>query len=256
MKEKSLEKKNKYQMVADIKSISFIMPAYNEVNTIREILKKIEDVELGLKKEVIIVDDCSNDGTREIIEKLPHNYKKIYQSVNMGKGAAIRTGIAAATGDVIIFQDADLEYDPEDIKEMLKPILKGEADVVFGSRFLSRGTSRVLFFWHMVGNKILTLLTNMVTNLTLSDMETCYKLFKREIIKNITIEENRFGIEPEITIKMSQIKCRIYEVGISYYGRGYEEGKKICWKDGLAALICIIKYGFLKIISNKREFPD
>lgn len=240
-------------MVKDIKSISFIIPTYNEASTIKEILRKIENVDLGLKKEIIIVDDCSNDGTREIIEKLPNNYKKIYQSINMGKGAAIRLGIAESTGDLIIFQDADLEYDPEDIKEMLKPFFKGEADVVYGSRFLSHGILRVLFFWHMVGNKLLTLLTNMVANLTLSDMETCYKLFKKEIIKSITIEENRFGVEPEITIKISQMKCRIYEVGISYYGRGYDEGKKICWKDGFAALKCIFKYGLLRRILKGRS---
>jgi len=235
-----------YNLMKNIKTISFIIPVYNEAATLKDLLKKVEEVDLGLEKEIILVDDCSTDGTREVIEGLPRHFKKIYQKVNMGKGAAIRTGVEAATGDLVIFQDADLEYDPNDIKEMLKPIFSGNADVVYGSRFVTHSCRRVLFFWHMLGNTVLTLLCNMVTNLNLSDMETCYKLFKRDIIKNIKIEENRFGMEPEITIKIAKMKCHIYEVGISYYGRGYEEGKKIGWKDGIAALKCIFKYGIVR----------
>jgi len=231
-----------------IKTISFIVPIYNEMHTLEVILNKVENVELGLKKEIILIDDCSTDGSRSFVENLPNHYTKIYQGKNMGKGAAIREGIKAATGDLVIIQDADLEYNPEDIKKMLKPILSGDADIVYGSRFISQEPCRALFFWHMVGNKFLTLLTNIVSNITLSDMETCYKLFKREVIKNIKIEENRFGFEPEITIKTSEMNYRIYEVGISYYGRGYKQGKKIGWRDGVEALKCIAKYGIIRRI--------
>lgn len=234
-----------------IRAITFIVPVYNERDTLLYILKKIEDTDLGLKKEIIIVDDCSNDGTRELIEGLDGDFVKLYHQKNQGKGAAIRTAVKSATGDLVIVQDADLEYDPEDIKAMLVPILKSGADVVYGSRFLPVGPSRVLFFWHMVGNKVLTLLTNMVSNINLTDMETCYKLFKREVIMAIPIEENRFGFEPEITIKLCQRGAILYEVGISYHGRTYAEGKKIGWRDGFHALRCIFKYGITRRLISK-----
>ena len=238
------------------RSISFVIPVYNEKNTIKPILDKIEKVDLGLEKEIIIIDDGSNDGSRRVIETLSGDYLKIFHDFNKGKGAALRSGIKAASGDLIIIQDADLEYDPEDIKNLLQPILDGKADVVYGSRFLSYGARRVLFFWHMLGNKFLTLLTNTITNFTFTDIETCYKLFKSNILKNISIEENRFGFEPEITIKISQMNCRIYEVGISYFGRGYDQGKKIGWIDGVEALKCIIKYGIIRRLFNKEPFLE
>ena len=228
--------------------LSIIIPCFNEINTIDSILEAIKNSPYN-DKEIIIVDDFSTDGTREKLKNEIESKvdKIIYHSFNQGKGAALRSGIKEATGDVVIIQDADLEYDPNEYEKLVEPIKQSKADVVYGSRFLSGDAHRVLYFWHRVGNGFLTLLSNMFTNLNLTDMETCYKVFKREIIQNIEIEENRFGFEPEITAKLSKIKgIRIYEVGISYYGRTYEEGKKINWKDGFSALRCIIKYNLFR----------
>ena len=233
----------------EIKKLSIIIPCYNEYKTIESIVNKVLSVNLdNVEKEIIIIDDGSQDQTIQILkEKIePKVTKVIYKQKNEGKGAAIRTGFENATGDYIIIQDADLEYDPNEYPKLLKPILDGFADVVYGTRFAGGQPHRVLFYWHSKGNQFLTNLSNMFNNINLSDMETCYKLFKREILNKIKIEENRFGIEPEITAKVARLKCRIYEVGISYYGRTYEEGKKINWKDGLRALYVILKYGIFK----------
>ena len=227
--------------------ISIIIPCYNEVNTIEDIINAVRKIHYD-NKEIILIDDFSNDGTRELIRKGIETKvdKVIYHNKNMGKGAAIRSSMKTVTGDIVVIQDADLEYDPEEIHKIIGPILNGRADVVYGSRFVGATPHRVLYFWHLIGNKLLTILSNMFTNITLTDMETCYKAFKREIIQSITIEENRFGFEPEITAKVAKMNCRIYEVGISYYGRTYEEGKKIMWKDGISALRCIIKYNLFR----------
>lgn len=235
-------------------TLSILIPAYNEARTIHEILDKVLAVQLlnDLQKEIVIVNDCSKDDTQKVVEKYfeskPHVKCNLYeQPFNQGKGAAIRKAIELATGDYLIVQDADLEYDPEEYNILLKPILNNVADVVYGSRFIGGKPHRILFFWHSIGNKLLTTLSNMFTNLNLTDMETCYKLFRAEIIKNIHLTENRFGFEPEVTAKLSRVpRLRIYEVGISYYGRTYEDGKKIGWKDGFRAIYCILKYGLFK----------
>ncbi len=232
--------------------LSIVIPVYNEVKTLEEILTRVSASPVD--KEILLVDDCSTDGTRDIlktIEKLS-TCRVFYHERNQGKGAALRTGISHATGDVVIIQDADLEYDPAEYPKLLQPILDGKADVVYGSRFAGGESHRVLYFWHMMGNRFLTLMSNMFTNLNLTDMETCYKLFKREVIQSVEIEEDRFGFEPEITAKIAARRCRIYEVGISYAGRTYEEGKKIGWKDGVRAIWCILKYR-IKTAGIRRE---
>ena len=238
-----------------INKLSIIIPAYNEGRTIHFILDKVKTVTLinNIAKEVIIVNDHSTDNTEEAIRGYINqnpelDIKYYFHEVNQGKGAALHTGISKATGEYLIIQDADLEYDPNEFNDLLKPVVNGFADVVFGSRFMGGNPHRILFFWHTIGNKFLTTLSNMCTNLNLTDMETCYKLFNTQIIQGIALKEQRFGFEPEVTTKISRVhKIRIYEVGISYYGRTYEEGKKIGWKDGFRAIYCILKYGMFKI---------
>lgn len=223
--------------------LSVIIPCYNELGTIGKVVEAVKASPVK-NCEIIIVDDCSKDGTRELLKSKiePHVDKVIYQPKNNGKGAALRAGIAAATGDIVIVQDADLEYDPQEYSLVIDPIINDQADVVFGSRFQGGRPHRVVYYWHMVGNKFLTTLSNMLANINLTDMETCYKAFRTEIVQSITLKENRFGFEPEITAKVAKKGCRIYEVGISYYGRTYKEGKKINWKDGFRAIYCIIRY--------------
>jgi glycosyltransferase involved in cell wall biosynthesis len=236
------------------KLLSIVIPAYNEAATIHLILNKVKDVQLigGLQKEVIIVNDCSKDATEDAVKSYidanPElHIEYIKHDVNKGKGAALHTGIKHAKGDLLIIQDADLEYDPEEYNLLLKPVLAGDADVVYGSRFMGGKPHRILFFWHTVGNKFLTFLSNALSNLNLTDMETCYKLFRTETIQSLDLREKRFGFEPEVTQKIARIKgIRIYEVGISYYGRTYAEGKKIGWRDGFRAIYCIMKYGLFR----------
>jgi glycosyltransferase involved in cell wall biosynthesis len=235
-----------------MKKLSIIIPVYNEANTVHLLLNKVKEVTLtnGIAKEVIIVNDCSTDNTKEAIETYIHNNPELQiqffnHEKNKGKGAALHTGISKATGEYTVIQDADLEYNPEEFNILLQPVLDGFADVVYGSRFMGGNAHRVLFFWHTIGNKFLTFLSNMFTNLNLTDMETCYKLFNTTMLQSLQLKEKRFGFEPEVTAKIAKIpKVRIYEVGISYYGRTYEEGKKINWKDGFHALYCIVRYKF------------
>lgn len=223
--------------------LSVVIPCYNEVKTIQDVVIAVQNSSIE-NLEIIIVDDYSTDGTRELLQSEIESQVALvaYHSENLGKGAALNTGFSLVTGDIAIVQDADLEYDPQEYSSMIQPILDGKADVVFGSRFMGANPHRVVYYWHMVGNKFLTMLSNMLTNINLTDMETCYKAFKSEIIRSIKIEESRFGVEPELTAKVAKMNCRIYEVGISYYGRTYQEGKKIGWRDGFKAIFCILKY--------------
>jgi glycosyltransferase involved in cell wall biosynthesis len=233
--------------------LSVVMPVYNERDTVREVVSRVLAVPLDI--ELLCVDDGSNDGSREILVELQASHPQIevhLQPVNMGKGAALRRGIQAAIGDFVIIQDADLEYDPAEYPTLLEPLIQGKADVVYGSRFLGGGPHRVLYFWHSVGNSLLTLLSNALTNMNMTDMETCYKVFRREIIQSIPLEEDRFGFEPEVTVKVAKRRLRVYEVGISYSGRTYAEGKKIGWKDGFRALWCLAKYTLKEPVLNPK----
>jgi glycosyltransferase involved in cell wall biosynthesis len=239
------------------KTLSVVIPVFNEEQTVEHLVETVLGVPLPLEKELVIVDDCSRDNTAAIVGRLKEKHPsiRVFQNEkNRGKGFSVRRGIEEASGDIIIIQDADLEYDPHEYPKLLTPILQGKADVVYGSRFITSEPRRVLYFWHYVGNKILTLFSNMVSNLNLSDMETCYKMFRAPVIKNIAIKENRFGLEPEITFKLSRIKgLRIYEVGISYHGRTYDEGKKINWKDGVRAFYVLLKNKFGYMIRKDRH---
>jgi len=237
--------------------LSIVIPCYNERNTIQDIVSAVKAAPVA-EMEIIVVDDCSTDGTRDLLRSsiAAQVDKVVFHEVNQGKGAALRTGFKHATGDVVIVQDADLEYDPQEYPLLMEPIIKNRADVVFGSRFLGGQPHRVVYFWHYVGNNVLTLLSNMFTNINLTDMETCYKMFRREVISSIEIEENRFGFEPEITAKVARGGWRIYEVGISYYGRTYAEGKKIGWRDGFRAIYAIVKYNLMRPASVKQSVTE
>jgi glycosyltransferase involved in cell wall biosynthesis len=229
--------------------LSVVIPIYNERQTLAEVVRRVLDAPIEIERELILVDDCSTDGTRELYRRLDEEFPdttiRVFQhEVNRGKGAALRTGFREARGDIVIVQDADLEYSPSDYPQLLKPILDGRADVVYGSRFVGGQEHRVLYFWHSVGNKFLTLLSNMFTDLNLTDMETCYKVFRAEVLRSVIIRSDRFGVEPEITAKVARGQWRVYEVGISYSGRSYEEGKKITWRDGLKAVFAIVRFAF------------
>jgi glycosyltransferase involved in cell wall biosynthesis len=228
--------------------LSIVIPVYNEASTIEDLVGRVLKVEMGVETELVLVDDCSTDGSRDILERLATehpDWQVVFHEQNQGKGAALHSGFAAATGDMVIIQDADLEYDPRDIPKLLDPMLDGHADVVYGSRFLGGGPHRVVYYWHYLGNRFLTMFSNMMTDMNLTDMEVCYKLFKREVLESVTLQEKRFGFEVEITAKVAKGDWVVYEVPISYYGRGYSEGKKITWKDGVRAVWCILKFKFV-----------